>query len=81
MKAFIITDKNGDTVAATLSQCTAMDLVFDRALASGRVNNEARTFDADGDTITEMDSSELLESRLLTESQITDLDEEGLVLL
>lgn len=81
MKTFIITDKNGTTVAATLDEGTAMDILFERALRAGRVDNETRTFEADGDTITEMDPAELLESQLLTESQIADLDEEGLVLL
>lgn len=81
MKTFIITDKDGKTVGATLEMGAAMDLVFDRALKAGRVDMDERTFEADGETITEMDSAELIECRLLTEQQIADLDEEGLVIL
>jgi hypothetical protein len=81
MKTFIINDKDGKTVGAALDISTAMDLVFDRALKAGRVDMDEGTFEAEGETITEMNSQEAIDGGLLTEQQIADLDQEGLVML
>lgn len=81
MKVFIIDDANGVARAFALDEGTAMDILFDRAIEAGRVDMDARTFDAAGERIGSDDSEQVLACGLMTDEQFETLKQEGLLLL
>jgi hypothetical protein len=79
MKVFMVVDEDGRNVAATLYEGTAVDILFSRAIDAGRVDTTEMTFDQAGDQIIQFDGEEAM--GILTDSQMNELDTEGLVLL
>lgn len=81
MKTFIVLDGNSRPIAATTDEAIAMDILFNKALQEGRVDEDLGTFDFGGDSILDTDFESMRESMFFTEAELTQLEEEGAILI
>ena len=81
MKTFIVLDGNSRPIAATTDEAIAMDILFNKALQEGRVDEDLGTFDFGGDSILDTDFETIRESMFFTEAELTQLEEEGAILI
>lgn len=81
MKTFIVLDSNSRPIAATTDEAIAFDILFNKALQEGRVDEDLGTFDFGGDSILDTDFETIRESMFFTEAELTQLEEEGAILI
>ena len=81
MKTFIVLDGNSRPIAATTDEAIAMDILFNKAMKEGRVDEDLGTFDFSGDSIHNTDLESMRESMFFTEDELTKLEEEGAILI
>lgn len=81
MKTFIVLDGDSRPIGATTNEEMAMDILFNKALHEGRVDEDLGTFDLGGNSILETDLESVRESMFFTEKELTKLEEDGAILI
>ena len=81
MKAFIVINEKAKPLAVAEDESLAEDLMFHIGIDMGMVDEDEGTFDFSGLSILEVTMPALKESRLLTEDEILQLEEDGAILI